>query len=234
MGFNREAARQALMDNNNNLEVALNSLLTGSCGSRPGPVVAESNKPQPRGMHTHTHTHCPLLFAKMRHSLKILGFNRNTHLDLDNRATCTWNVDTVHFQTSTFICQSVPNVSIILFWASSQSEEREGAGPEMKMRTRERGEDRLDQALCLTFWNPRWGFYLLMVGELVPTSFKHFFFLLDVFKCETRYITYKDGCWLDTFQCSSLVNVLMIVGQHGRSHRYTWQMVNYQSWAGTD
>eukprot|EP00064_Thunnus_orientalis_P003631 superscaffoldBa00000305_g3641 len=29
MGFNREAARQALMDNNNNLEVALNSLLTG-------------------------------------------------------------------------------------------------------------------------------------------------------------------------------------------------------------
>lgn len=48
MGFNREAARQALMDNNNNLEVALNSLLTGSSGSRPGPVVAESNKLQPR------------------------------------------------------------------------------------------------------------------------------------------------------------------------------------------
>ncbi|XP_032390866.1 tudor domain-containing protein 3 isoform X2 [Etheostoma spectabile] len=48
MGFNREAARQALMDNNNNLEVALNSLLTGSSGSRPGPVVAESFKPQPR------------------------------------------------------------------------------------------------------------------------------------------------------------------------------------------
>lgn len=48
MGFNREAARQALMDNNNNLEVALNSLLTGSSGSRPGPVVADSNKPQPR------------------------------------------------------------------------------------------------------------------------------------------------------------------------------------------
>ncbi|GAA6219618.1 tudor domain-containing protein 3 isoform X1 [Lates japonicus] len=48
MGFNKEAARQALMDNNNNLEVALNSLLTGSSGSRPGPVVAESNKPQPR------------------------------------------------------------------------------------------------------------------------------------------------------------------------------------------
>ncbi|XP_065808910.1 tudor domain-containing protein 3 isoform X3 [Labrus bergylta] len=48
MGFNREAARQALMDNNNNLEVALNCLLTGSSGSRPGPVVAESNRPPPR------------------------------------------------------------------------------------------------------------------------------------------------------------------------------------------
>lgn len=62
MGFNREAARQALMDNNNNLEVALNSLLTGSTGSRPGPVVAESNRPPPRGSYTqiHTHAHCPL------------------------------------------------------------------------------------------------------------------------------------------------------------------------------
>lgn len=49
MGFNREAARQALMDNNNNVEVALNSLLTTSAGSRPCPVVAESNKPQSRG-----------------------------------------------------------------------------------------------------------------------------------------------------------------------------------------
>ncbi|XP_076011612.1 tudor domain-containing protein 3 [Genypterus blacodes] len=48
MGFNREAARQALMDNNNNLEVALNSLLTGSSSPMPGPVVAESNKFQPR------------------------------------------------------------------------------------------------------------------------------------------------------------------------------------------
>lgn len=57
MGFNREAARQALMDNNNNLEVALNSLLTGSSGSRPGPAAAESNKPQPRGIHTNTHIH---------------------------------------------------------------------------------------------------------------------------------------------------------------------------------
>lgn len=61
MGFNREAARQALMDNNNNLEAALNSLLTGSSGCRPGPVAAESHKPQPRGLyahiHSHTHTH---------------------------------------------------------------------------------------------------------------------------------------------------------------------------------
>ncbi|XP_047437425.1 tudor domain-containing protein 3 [Mugil cephalus] len=47
MGFNREAARQALMDNNNNLEVALNSLLTGSSGSRP--AAPEYNKPPPRG-----------------------------------------------------------------------------------------------------------------------------------------------------------------------------------------
>ncbi|KAM9860644.1 tudor domain-containing protein 3 isoform 1-T2 [Aulostomus maculatus] len=49
MGFNKEAARLALMDNNNNLEVALNSLLTGTSGGRSGPVVAESNKHQPRG-----------------------------------------------------------------------------------------------------------------------------------------------------------------------------------------
>uniref|UniRef100_A0A8C5GWG7 Survival of motor neuron-related-splicing factor 30 n=1 Tax=Gouania willdenowi TaxID=441366 RepID=A0A8C5GWG7_GOUWI len=48
MGFNREAARQALMDNNNNLEVALNSLLTGASGSRSGTLVAEPNKPQQR------------------------------------------------------------------------------------------------------------------------------------------------------------------------------------------
>ncbi|XP_056134548.1 tudor domain-containing protein 3 isoform X2 [Lampris incognitus] len=48
MGFNREAARQALMDNNNNLEVALNSLLTGASGSRPCPATAEYNRPPPR------------------------------------------------------------------------------------------------------------------------------------------------------------------------------------------
>ncbi|XP_031702436.1 tudor domain-containing protein 3 isoform X1 [Anarrhichthys ocellatus] len=48
MGFDREDARQALMDNNNNLEVALNSLLTGSSASRPVPVEAESIKPPPR------------------------------------------------------------------------------------------------------------------------------------------------------------------------------------------
>lgn len=67
MGFNREAARQALMDNNNNLEAALNSLLTGSSGCRPGPVAAESHKPQPRGLyahiHSHTHTHTDMTLA---------------------------------------------------------------------------------------------------------------------------------------------------------------------------
>lgn len=48
MGFHREAARQALLDNNNNLEAALNSLLTGSSGGRAGPLAAESHKPPPR------------------------------------------------------------------------------------------------------------------------------------------------------------------------------------------
>lgn len=56
MGFHREATRQALLDNNNNLEAALNSLLTGSSGGRAGPLAAESHKPPPRGTHTHTHT----------------------------------------------------------------------------------------------------------------------------------------------------------------------------------
>ncbi|XP_019740184.1 tudor domain-containing protein 3 [Hippocampus comes] len=48
MGFNKEAARQALMDNNNNLEVALNCLLTGPSNSRSNSAVAD--KPQPRGL----------------------------------------------------------------------------------------------------------------------------------------------------------------------------------------
>jgi len=60
MGFNREAARQALMDNNNNLEVALNSLLTGASAIRPDPVVAESIKPPLRGSYKHTHMHTEL------------------------------------------------------------------------------------------------------------------------------------------------------------------------------
>ncbi|XP_030627093.1 tudor domain-containing protein 3 isoform X2 [Chanos chanos] len=47
MGFNKEAARQALLDNNNNLEVALNSLLTGS-GQHKAPP-AEHSRPPPRG-----------------------------------------------------------------------------------------------------------------------------------------------------------------------------------------
>lgn len=62
MGFNREAARQALTDNKNNLEMALNSLLTGPSGSRPSAMVAESNKPQARGTRTKTNTHKELPF----------------------------------------------------------------------------------------------------------------------------------------------------------------------------
>ncbi|XP_066503477.1 tudor domain-containing protein 3 [Hoplias malabaricus] len=47
MGFNKEAARQALLDNNNNVEVALNSLLTGANQAKSAPL--ESNRPPPRG-----------------------------------------------------------------------------------------------------------------------------------------------------------------------------------------
>ncbi|XP_066562775.1 tudor domain-containing protein 3 isoform X2 [Amia ocellicauda] len=43
MGFNKEDARQALMDNNNNLEAALNFLLTGNRPSKP------TQGPPPRG-----------------------------------------------------------------------------------------------------------------------------------------------------------------------------------------
>ncbi|KAM8876367.1 tudor domain-containing protein 3 isoform 1-T1 [Synchiropus picturatus] len=49
MGFNKEAARQALMANNNDLESALNSLLVGSFGGNSGPSVVESTRPPPRG-----------------------------------------------------------------------------------------------------------------------------------------------------------------------------------------
>uniref|UniRef100_A0AAY4DQR8 Tudor domain-containing protein 3 n=1 Tax=Denticeps clupeoides TaxID=299321 RepID=A0AAY4DQR8_9TELE len=47
MGFNKEAARQALLDNNNNLEVALNFLLTGA--AQPKVPPAENSRPPPRG-----------------------------------------------------------------------------------------------------------------------------------------------------------------------------------------
>ncbi|XP_058647673.1 tudor domain-containing protein 3 isoform X2 [Onychostoma macrolepis] len=47
MGFNREAARQALLDNNNNLEVALNFLLTGT--NQPKAAQMEQSRPPPRG-----------------------------------------------------------------------------------------------------------------------------------------------------------------------------------------
>ncbi|XP_041936992.1 tudor domain-containing protein 3 isoform X2 [Alosa sapidissima] len=47
MGFNKEAARQALLDNNNHLEVALNSLLTGATQHKAPPP--EHSRPPPRG-----------------------------------------------------------------------------------------------------------------------------------------------------------------------------------------
>ncbi|CAM4731310.1 unnamed protein product [Leuciscus chuanchicus] len=47
MGFNREAARQALLDHNNNLEAALNYLLTGA--NQPKPAQTEQSRPPPRG-----------------------------------------------------------------------------------------------------------------------------------------------------------------------------------------
>ncbi|XP_045569476.1 tudor domain-containing protein 3 [Salmo salar] len=46
MGFDKEDARQALMDNNNNMEVALNSLLTGTF--KPPPPPEEPSRPPPR------------------------------------------------------------------------------------------------------------------------------------------------------------------------------------------
>uniref|UniRef100_A0A671R5P8 Tudor domain-containing protein 3 n=1 Tax=Sinocyclocheilus anshuiensis TaxID=1608454 RepID=A0A671R5P8_9TELE len=47
MGFHREEARQALLDNNNNLEVALNFLLTGT--NQPKAAQTEQSRPPPRG-----------------------------------------------------------------------------------------------------------------------------------------------------------------------------------------
>ncbi|XP_039529672.1 tudor domain-containing protein 3 isoform X1 [Pimephales promelas] len=47
MGFNREAARQALLDHNNNLETALNFLLTGT--NQPRAAQPEPSRPPPRG-----------------------------------------------------------------------------------------------------------------------------------------------------------------------------------------
>uniref|UniRef100_A0A8C1FHN3 Survival of motor neuron-related-splicing factor 30 n=1 Tax=Cyprinus carpio carpio TaxID=630221 RepID=A0A8C1FHN3_CYPCA len=47
MGFNREAARQALLDNNNNMEVALNFLLTRT--NHPKAAQTEQSRPPPRG-----------------------------------------------------------------------------------------------------------------------------------------------------------------------------------------
>lgn len=47
MGFSKEAARQALLDNNNNVEAALNSLLAGANQAKAAPV--EPIRPPPRG-----------------------------------------------------------------------------------------------------------------------------------------------------------------------------------------
>lgn len=47
MGFSKEAARQALLDNNNNVEAALNSLLVGANQAKAAPV--EPSRPPPRG-----------------------------------------------------------------------------------------------------------------------------------------------------------------------------------------
>ncbi|XP_056099000.1 tudor domain-containing protein 3 isoform X2 [Rhinichthys klamathensis goyatoka] len=47
MGFNREAAREALLDHNNNLETALNFLLTGT--NQPKAAQTEQSRPPPRG-----------------------------------------------------------------------------------------------------------------------------------------------------------------------------------------
>ncbi len=47
MGFNREAARQALLDNNNNLEVAPTSCSPAQ--TRPKAAQTEQSRPPPRG-----------------------------------------------------------------------------------------------------------------------------------------------------------------------------------------
>ena len=57
-----------------------------------------------------------------------------------------------------------------LFLGSSQAEEEEEAGPEMKMRRREEGQDHLVRAHCLTSWNLRWEFSPSMVSEPVQVS----------------------------------------------------------------
>lgn len=68
-----------------------------------------------------------------------------------------------------------------------QAEEREEAGPEMKMIKREQEEDHLDRAHCLTFWNPKWVFSPLMVGYIPSCGIVYFFsFLIILEKRETK------------------------------------------------
>lgn len=79
----------------------------------------------------------------------------------------------VHIQTDRFnLCQNN-----VLFFSLCflQAEEREEAGPEMKMIKREQEEDHLDRAHCLTFWNPKWVFSPLMVGYIPSCGIVYFF-----------------------------------------------------------
>lgn len=80
MGFDKEEARLALMDNNNNLEAALNCLLTGATSPAPSPTPdyapgrsgsaynahgSAPDRPPSRGMYTHMRT----IWHMNRHTL---------------------------------------------------------------------------------------------------------------------------------------------------------------------
>ena len=93
MGFDKEDARVALMDHNNNLEAALNSLLTAATSPAPSPTPSQapsrhgssydmhgsdSGRPPPRGMYTYvysstgTHTHTLAHTHTFNHCMKII------------------------------------------------------------------------------------------------------------------------------------------------------------------
>lgn len=106
-----------------------------------------------------------------------MNTNVCTYRDKQNIVTTYFKrpgLEGVHNQTPCFFDQTVFSwVCIILFLNFFQPEEGEEAGLEMMMRRREQGDGHLDQALCLTFWNPRWEFSPLMVGELVWISYSN-------------------------------------------------------------